>query len=1756
MMSTSNSDRLPDHLDDLRHLRFWNAFSRTLGWRLFQVLLLIAALSTHSASSFAQASNNNFANAISLSGSSGSIAGNNISATQETGEPSVSVNGQINSVWYNWTAPSAGTLNLNTCTRNYDTFLAVFTGSTVSGLSLVTSNDDSCGLGSIVNFSVVGGTTYRIQVDGFSTATGTFTLAYAFTPAAPALTVTPAGNFAASGNQGGPFTTTSPPSGQYTIRNTGGGTLNWSTSSPPPWLNFSASSGSLGAGASQTITVSVNTGATLANTYGTHSGNISFTSNGGSAARTATVTVNDVVGPTITGTPGNVSLNTPPGSATATHSWTPPTAADNTGGSGLNLFNVTLSGAATAGPVTAASLTSFAFPIGVTTVTYTARDNVNNNATPRSFTVTVIDNVQPVIAACPANQTLEATGPAGAVATWTAPTASDNSGSVTLVRTGPAPGSTFSLGTTPVTYTATDPSSNAALCTFNIVVQDTIGPVFAGVPANVTLEATSPAGVTFAYTLPTATDLVSGNRTVTAVPPDNAFLFTAPGPTATTVTFSASDAAGNGTSAQFTVTVRDTTPPTVTPPANVTVEATGPGGAVVTYAAATATDIADPAPVLSYSQASGTNFPIGTTIVSVTATDASANTSAASTFTVTVVDTTAPQITNVPANITVFTPPGSNTAVATWTAPTATDAVGVTSFTSNFAPGASFPVGTTTVTYTATDAAGNGPTTASFTVTVIDNVAPVFAGVPSNVTVEATGPSGAVVSYSMPTATDAVDGPRTVTTSHPSGSSFPIGTTTVTFSASDLASPPNIATATFQVTVQDTTPPVIGTVSNITVTAPNLTGAVVNFTLPSASDIVDTSPTVTAAPASGSLFTIGVHTVTVTAVDDYANQSQKTFTVTVLSPAQMAVTPATGLVSTGPQGQQGGSFSPASQSYVVTNNGQVPMDFTVTGGTAWVAPAPASGTIPPGGSVTVVVALTAGADALAVGVHNASLTFNNTTSNIGSTSRDVALTVVAPAAMSMTPATAFVASGPQGQQGGLFTPASTSYVVQNTGALPMTFSVSGAPPWVTLSAVGGTLAPGATQSITVSFNAAANGLPVGAHTGTLTFTNATNAIGNTTRGVTLNVLEPARLTVTPADGLAASGFQGGPFAPSTKTFTLSNTGAFPLDFSAADDQGWLDVAPVSGTIPANGTLTVTLSINAAANALASGTHNGTLTLTNVTSGLGTTTRPAVITVVPNGQVILKVVTSEGDGPFAFSSATGSLAMTLTTSGGNAQSSPVTLNPGTYGVTVTPPDGFGITAISCSDGDSTGNASAKSASIVLASAESVTCTFTAANSRKKTVEVITRFMGQRNDLLLSNGPDPNRQIDRLIEASGGNAGGGEAGFSGGSKPLGVGMAPSRLGSTGDASFNSSFAAPGVASAQRGPSSGPTGGPRSFDDRLDALGVAPSAPRDEQGGLSPIRVTGNTDGASRFSFATSLSQMARVNDDIAARKAKDAALADGGEPMALGAGKVPGSKRAFSPLDIWAEGHFLSFADNRNSADTDGHFGVFYVGADYIVKPWLLVGLLAQYDTMHQRSTTQAFDIKGSGWMAGPYATVRLSENIFLQGRLAAGRSTNEVSPFLTYTDTFSTKRWLATTALVGRWQVGNWQIQPSATLSHIEDVSEAYTDTLGVGIPGLKASLGQFKAGPQVSYRHVLADGTLLEPRFGAELIWNFTASDKVADFGGTLSGPEELRGRIELGLRTQFTNGVGLDLSGSYDGIGSDTFHALGAKATVRVPLN
>jgi hypothetical protein len=98
-----------------------------------------------------------------------------------------------------------------------------------------------------------------------------------------------------------------------------------------------------------------------------------------------------------------------------------------------------------------------------------------------------------------------------------------------------------------------------------------------------------------------------------------------------------------------------------------------------------------------------------------------------------------------------------------------------------------------------------------------DTAAPAIACPADVKAVECTGPDGAVVSYDVPAASDVCDTAVDVVCSPPSGSTFPLGATEVTCTATDNAG--NAADCTFSVTVLDTTPPVI---SDVTVSRPVL----------------------------------------------------------------------------------------------------------------------------------------------------------------------------------------------------------------------------------------------------------------------------------------------------------------------------------------------------------------------------------------------------------------------------------------------------------------------------------------------------------------------------------------------------------------------------------------------------------------------------------------------------------------------------------------------------------------------------------------------------------------------------------------------------------------------------------------------------------------------------------------------------------------------------------------------------------------------
>jgi len=123
--------------------------------------------------------NDMFSGSFLLSGTSGTTNGSNVGATVEPGEPLHAGAAGGRSVWYRWTPAVSGPVVFDTIGSSFDTLLGIYIGASVSNLSVVASNDDilpAIVSQSRVTFAAIGGTTYRIAVDGFAGTNGAVVL--------------------------------------------------------------------------------------------------------------------------------------------------------------------------------------------------------------------------------------------------------------------------------------------------------------------------------------------------------------------------------------------------------------------------------------------------------------------------------------------------------------------------------------------------------------------------------------------------------------------------------------------------------------------------------------------------------------------------------------------------------------------------------------------------------------------------------------------------------------------------------------------------------------------------------------------------------------------------------------------------------------------------------------------------------------------------------------------------------------------------------------------------------------------------------------------------------------------------------------------------------------------------------------------------------------------------------------------------------------------------------------------------------------------------------------------------------------------------------------------------------------------------------------------------------------------------------------------------------------------------------------------
>lgn len=444
---------------------------------------------------------------------------------------------------------------------------------------------------------------------------------------------------------------------------------------------------------------------------------------GDSLTCVAPVSPVDALAPHFANCPPHQVVYTAGNDAPAT--WTAPTATDNCSAT------VTVTSTHTPGAT---------FAVGITGVTYTATDNYGN-AQNCQFKVSVFksptpsgsctgDATPPVFVGCPANVNVTSNYSADQ-AIWTPPTLIEACLPVSL-SSFYSPGDYFPEGATTVTYVAKDGNGNSSTCSFtvnltqnNLCTPDNRKPVIDNCPANMFgVLNTDINGAVVLWQPPAIGDNCAIQSITSSHQPGSIF------PSgATTVTYTAADASGNTAVCTFVVTVGASDPcpgdvagPTISNcPQNITVT-TNNASATATWAAPTASDACTPV-TMSTNFTPGSTFPLGATEVTYQASDKKGNKSLC-VFDVLVntpcsIDITAPTISNCPADITVVSTNGS-TAVASWTAPTATDNCTLASLISVYLPGSAFPIGETIIVYTATDLKFN-TAACQFKVTVLNN---------------------------------------------------------------------------------------------------------------------------------------------------------------------------------------------------------------------------------------------------------------------------------------------------------------------------------------------------------------------------------------------------------------------------------------------------------------------------------------------------------------------------------------------------------------------------------------------------------------------------------------------------------------------------------------------------------------------------------------------------------------------------------------------------------------------------------------------------------------------------------------------------------------------------------------------------------------------------------------------------------------------------------------------------------------------------
>ncbi|WP_440959189.1 Calx-beta domain-containing protein [Oceanicaulis sp. LC35] len=593
--------------------------------------------------------------------------------------------------------------------------------------------------------------------------------------------------------------------------------------------------------------------------------------------------------------------------------------------------------------------------------------------------------------------------------------------------------------------------------------------------------------------------------------------------------------------------------------------------------------------------------------------------------------------------------------------------------------------------------------------------------------------------------------------------------------------------------------------------------------------------------------------------------------------------------------------------------------------------------------------------------------------------------------------------------------------------------------------------------------------------------------GNATLAATASIeASPSAngVTLVLAPGLGDPGLE-------VDSSTLTNPGAEPLAFLASADVSWLDITPVSGTVPPFGSLDLTVALNELAENLEPGEYVATITVAsgsrgpvNSTSGDGSSSHNGTLVDIPVslnvearfGDVTLIVTTPAGaSGNASFGIASDIAAfdgLTLTTSGGSASVSTADLLSGTYAIVQSLPVGWRTESMSCAgdlDGGSSFDAEAGTLQLDLDANESLVCTIENVRDedavRLATQRAIRGFLARRADRIVEAAPDLSRRFSERDSTRRGAFGANVDG----SGRYQMNLAGSLAGARGAAAA----ATPDIA--------GVTNYERPVLDGWDVWFAA--------------EVSGVTD-----------------------NRAGEGASSDFGIAQ-LGVD--------YQLSDTLILGVLAQYDWMQETAETIFEDAGAIAGAR----------------------------LEGEGWMAGPYAVWRIRDSLTLDATALYGRSSNRVDPLGVYEDEFDTGRYMIRANLTGEFASGAWRMRPKAGLVHFEERQDGYVDSLGITIPDQTVSLGRLHAGPELAWRHVGTSGGWLELTTAVNAVWDYQPAELFNEAGLLTGGNDDLRADARFGLATQTPWGALIRLETGFDGIGIGDFEARSGRFEIRIPF-